>query len=281
MAYDSTGKVTFDDIYTAPDPRAFFGTLRGLDYQIPELAKPYFAKLIAEYRADQHVAEPVVLDVGCSYGVNGALNRCDTTMDELFEHYDDAAALDHAALLDRDRDLVRAHGGTNDVRFIGLDASQPALAYARAAGFVDETIHADFESDDPDATQQALLDDVDLVISTGCVGYVTDRTLIRVSRSARPWMAHFVLRMFTFEEVAESLAELGYETTNIHGVFRQRRFASADEQEQILDTLSSAGVDPQGLETEGWLYAQLYVSQPRGVATGLASALSTLTNQWG
>jgi SAM-dependent methyltransferase len=275
VAFDSSGKVSFDDIYTAPDPRAFFGTLRGLDYRIPQLAKPYFATLIEEYRAERHVAEPVVLDVGCSYGVNGALHRCHTTMAELYEHYDAAAALDRAALLERDRQRVTK----DDVRLIGLDTSAPALEYARAAGFLDETIHADLEAADPDDEQQALLAGVDLVVSTGCIGYVTEKTLVRIARGARPWMAHFVLRMFSYEPVADSLAELDYETTSIHGVFRQRRFASSDEQAQILDTLSAAGVDPQGLETEGWLYAQLFLSRPRGVATGLASAMSALRTQ--
>jgi hypothetical protein len=77
-------------------------------------------------------------------------------------------------------------------------------------------------------------------------------------------MAHFVLRMFSYEPVAESLTELGYETADVDGVFRQRQFASAEEQAQILDTLSAAGVDPAGLESDGWLYARLYVSRPRG-----------------
>jgi predicted TPR repeat methyltransferase len=274
VPFDSTGKVSFDDIYTAPDPRPFFNTLRALDYQIPQVAEPYVATVIEQFRADQRVAEPVVLDVGCSYGVNGALNRCETTLPELFEYYGDAAALDRAAMLEHDRGLVRSQAGR--ARFIGLDTSAPALDYAREAGFVDETIHADMEATDPDQHQQALLDDVDLVVSTGCVGYVTEKTLVRIARGARPWMAHFVLRMFSYEPMADSLAELGYETTSIHGVFKQRRFASADEQAQLLDTLSAAGVDPQGLETEGWLYAQLYVSRPRGVGTGLAPALSAL-----
>jgi SAM-dependent methyltransferase len=276
VPFDSTGKLAFDDIYTGPDPRAFFDTLRGLDYRIPQLAKPYFATLIDAYRAHRRVAEPTVLDVGCSYGVNEALSRCHLTMDELFAHYADAAGLDHASLIERDRHLVRAHDGTNRVRFVGLDASSQALDYAHAAGFLDEAIHADFEATDPDDGQQARLDGVDLVVSTGCVGYVTEKTLVRISRGARPWMAHFVLRMFSYEPVAASLAELGYETTTIHGVFRQRRFASADEQAQILDTLSATGVDPRGLETDGWLYAQLFVSRPRGVATGLTSAMNAL-----
>jgi SAM-dependent methyltransferase len=275
VPFDSTGKISFDHIYTAPDPRPFYGTLRRVDYHIPQLAKPYFTKLVEEYRAERGIPRPTVLDVGCSYGVNSALLRCETTMDELYDHYTDPGvqALDRAALIEADRKRVR----TDDTRFFGLDASAPALGYARSAGFLDETIHADLERDEPDAAQQALLDQVDLVVSTGCVGYVTEKTLARIARGSRPWMAHFVLRMFSYDPVAASLAGLGYETAPIDGVFRQRRFASAEEQTQILGTLDSAGVDARGLESEGWLYAQLYVSRPKkGAAAGLASALNAV-----
>lgn len=260
MPFDSTGKISFDHIYTAPDPRPFFGTLRRVGYEIPQLAKPYFTKLIAEHPAER----PTVLDVGCSYGVNAALQRCDATMDDLYAHYTGPAvrALDHAALVEADRKRTRTGGP----RWYGLDNSAPALEYALSAGFLDEVLHADLERDDPDFVQQKLLDDVDLVVSTGCVGYVTEKTLTRVARGARPWMAHFVLRMFSYEPIAESLAELGYETVSAGGVFRQRQFTSAEEQAQILDTLSAAGVDPTGLESDGWLYAQLYVSRPEGSA---------------
>ncbi|TNC21310.1 class I SAM-dependent methyltransferase [Amycolatopsis alkalitolerans] len=281
MPFDSTGKISFDDIYTEPDPRAYFGTLGRVDYQIPQLAKPYFTKLIKEYRAERGVAEPTVLDIGCSYGVNAALQRCDATMDELYDYYTspDARTLDHEALVSADRHWVRAHEGSDDIRFIGLDNSEPALTYARSAGFIDDAIHADLEREDPAPEQQNMLAGVDLVISTGCVGYVTERTIARIARGARPWMAHFVLRMFSYDPVATRLAELGYETAGIEGVFRQRRFTSAQEQSQILDTLSSAGVDSDGLETEGWLYAQLYISRPAGAARQLACAMNTVSPQ--
>ncbi|MFJ7215785.1 class I SAM-dependent methyltransferase [Amycolatopsis sp. NPDC098790] len=269
MPFDSTGKISFDHIYTAPDPRPFFGTLRRVDYEIPQLAKPYFAKLIGEHPAER----PTVLDVGCSYGVNAALRRCEATMDDLYAHYTDpdVRALSHAQLIEADRARVTDPGGA---KFYGLDASAPALEYALSAGFLDEAIHADFESEDPDSTQRKLLEDVDLVISTGCVGYVTEKTIARIARESRPWMAHFVLRMFSYEPVADSLAGLGYDTAPVPGVFRQRKFASAEEQAQILDTLDAAGIDPTGLEADGWLYAQLYVSRPEG-ADALAAALGT------
>jgi SAM-dependent methyltransferase len=279
VPFDSTGKISFDHIYTAPDPRPFYGTLGRVDYQIPQLAKPYFTKLIEEYQAERGIPRPTVLDVGCSYGVNSTLLRCETSLDDLYEQYTAPGVedLDRTALLERDRRFVRTHAIPDGARFFGLDAAGPALEYALSAGFLDETIYADLERDEPDATQQALLDEVDLVVSTGCIGYVTEKTIARIARGSRPWMAHFVLRMFSYDPVAESLAELGYETAAIDGVYRQRRFASDEEQAQILATLDDVGVDPEGLEAEGWLYAQLYVSRPKkGAAAGLASALNAV-----
>ena len=58
MRFDTTGKASFDDIYTAPDPRPYFETLCALDYRIPQVAKPYFRKLIEEYRQERRVAVP-------------------------------------------------------------------------------------------------------------------------------------------------------------------------------------------------------------------------------
>ncbi len=270
MQLDTTGKVSLDHIYTRPDPRAYFTTLRELDYCIPQLAKPHFAKLAEEYRRAYRVSTPTILDLGCSYGINGALLKCDVTMNELYDRYGgrDARGRSRQALLDRDRELVRARAGLRRARFVGLDSSHPALSYALQAGFIDGAIHADLESRDPTEGEQVLLAGADLVVSTGCLGYISHRTIARVVQAhgrRKPWMAHFVLRMFPFDPVAESLAELGYETVRHERVFKQRRFASSEEQARVLDTLASVGVSPRGLEVDGWLYAQLYLSRPRGI----------------
>lgn len=269
MGFDATGKVSLDHIYAQPDPRAYFRELRELDYRIPQLAKPYFAKLVDDYRQARQVTTCQIVDIGCSYGINAALLNCDLTMDELYDRYcDDAVtSVSRAELLRQDRELVRARGGLDRHRFIGLDASQSALAYAREAGFLDADVHADLESHPPTEQQRAVFEDTDLVISTGCLGYVTGTTLERVitaSGERRPWLAHFVLRMFPFDPVADMLTRLGYDTIPVDGAFKQRRFAGEQEQAQMLDTLAARGVDPEGLETDGWLYAQLYISLPRG-----------------
>jgi hypothetical protein len=261
VKFDSVGKVTLDHIYTQNDPRSYFGTLRPLEYRIPQSAKTYFAGLIEELRCDRPV--PRVLDVGCSYGVNAALLRYDATVDELYEHY---GALDpdapRTAVLAADRDWVRRHRRGRPIVCLGLDASGAALSYAHDAGFIDVPIHADLEHDEPTAPQWEQLATADLVISTGCYGYVGVRTFEAVTSQHRPWMAHTVLRMYSYEPVVECLAERGYETLCVDRLFRQRRFASAEEQSLVLDTLSEMGVDPAGRETDGWLYAQLFISRP-------------------
>lgn len=280
MQVDPTGKISLEHIYTQPDPRAYFTTLRELDYRIPGSAKPYFAGLIEEYRRSQGVRTPQVLDIGCSYGINAVLSKCDATMEELYDRYGGtgSAAHDHRTLVARDRQFLQSRQRPDHARFVGLDASENALEYARAAGFIDEAVYADLESADPTDEQRIRLAGTDLVISTGCLGYVTEKTIVRVvdaQRGRRPWMAHFVLRMFPFDPIAESLADAGYETVHSERVFRQRRFATTQEQSLVLDNLSTIGVDPQGLETDGWFYARLYISRPRDTPGRAIIDLST------
>ncbi|MFG3303536.1 class I SAM-dependent methyltransferase [Streptomyces wuyuanensis] len=267
MRFDATGKVSLDHIYTQPDPRMYFSVLRPLGYCVPQQAKPWFTKLIQEYRESRRTAVPQVLDIGCSYGINAALVKYDATMDELYERYGDARAREHSreSLLARDREMARSRRPAQPLRFVGLDAAGSALAYAQEAGFLDDAVHADLENHDPTPRQRARLAGTDLVISTGCLGYVTERTLTRVVRAQGgrlPWMAHFVLRMFPFDPVEQALAGLGYRTTRVDEVFKQRRFASPEEQALVLDGMAAAGVDARGFEAEGWLHAQLYLSRP-------------------
>ena len=54
-------KAKFDDIYDAPDPRAYYATLDALDYQIPTNAKPVFRKIMS---AMGHERVAKIVDVG-------------------------------------------------------------------------------------------------------------------------------------------------------------------------------------------------------------------------
>ena len=264
---DETGKVVLDNIYNEPDPRAYFSTLRELDYRIPQLAKPKFQSVLQAYRQVKGTQDARIVDLGCSYGVNAALLKCGMEMQDLYGLYDDEALdeMDRSSLLARDRQIFAEAGGDDHLEVVGVDIAQRAAAYGEAADIMDDTVVADLEHGELSKEHREALSNADLVISTGCIGYISERTIGRVveaNEDSPPWMAHFVLRMFPFEPIQQVLSEHGYVTARGQGTYRQRRFASRDEREQVLDRLVDMGIDSSGYESDGWYYADFFLSRP-------------------
>src|SRR5690606_22803997 len=91
-----------------------------------------------------------------------------------------------------------------DAEIVGLDASPQAIAYAVEAGLLDAGMAANLEKAEPDEGQRPVLRDLDLIISTGCIGYVTERTFRRIlacQDGRLPWIANFVLRLFPYDSL--------------------------------------------------------------------------------
>ncbi len=274
---DDTGKCVLDQIYNCPDPRPYFSELRKLEYLIPQHAKPAFLNVLDAYKESKGVTSTKLIDLGCSYGVNAALLKYDMDMQELYELYGTPQAenLDRQELIQRDRKIFTQDDTDDPIEVIGVDVAQQAASYATEAEIIDDKIVADLEQENLSLRHQDSLDDADLVISTGCIGYISEKTIekvIEASNSQLPWMAHFVLRMFSFEPIKEALAEKGYVTAKGTNAVRQRKFASKQEQEQVLERLIDMGVDPSGFETEDWFYADLYVSRPLADTTLVPSS---------
>ena len=261
-------KANMDYIYDQPDPRAYFRELEKLDYAIPGGAKPVFQKLISHLqRLRNHAVH--VLDLGCSYGVNAALLKYDLSMPELYEHWgrkelveatpEEVIACDQRFFHDLDE-----HRG---ISVTGLDQAESAVAFAEEVGLLDEGLAVNLETESlPEAAMENLAQ-VDLMISTGCVGYVTEKSFERllptVTQGQSPWIGNFVLRMYPFDSIEETLKDWGYVTEKLEGqTFVQREFASTDEQEQVLEQLCELGVDPKGKETGGHLHAEFFLSRP-------------------
>ena len=275
-------KANFDRIYSKADPREYYRVLYGLDYIIPDLARPVFRALIAarEAAAGRRVR---ILDVGCSYGINAALARFPVDLARLAQRYagPEMQGLSIQSLIDLDRHYFRAWPRHTDAEFIGLDASKRAIDYAAGVGLLDVGIAANLEHHQPTPYQADVFSGVDMIVSTGCVGYVTRRTFGHLLAHARPgdppWVASFVLRMFSYDEIADMLARHGLVTEKLEGVtFVQRRFHSEDELRATISALEDRGIDPTGKEAEGLYHAELYVSRPAGIARDvpLGSALS-------
>jgi hypothetical protein len=261
-------KTNFDQIYVEKDPRKYFSYLGQLDYIIPHLAQPVFEQLIRARAATQE--EPVtVLDLGSSYGVNGALMKYALGYDALRDRYTAPAlqGLPSEIMLEHDRAYYRAWPRDHNVQVIGLDVSENAVRYAESAGTVDVGLCADLEASDPDPESAAIIAKTDLVVSTGCVGYVTEKTFERIMALAcrnRPaWVASFVLRMFPYDRIARTLATYGLVTEKFEGAtFVQRRFNDPAEMEAAVSAVEALGIDTRGFETEGVYHADLYVSRP-------------------
>lgn len=265
---DETGKIDITDIYNKPDPRRYYSTLKHLDYQIPETAKPVFQRVINAYRHSHEKDKVRVLDVGCSYGVNAAILKCDLKMGQLYDLYASQAgrSTQRNQLLAHDQTLMDERIKDAELEVVGLDISKSAIDYAVEANLLDDGIAANLEAGPPAPEAAAVLDEADLVISTGCIGYVGKKTLKRIldaNAPQKPWMTHFVLRMFPFDEIRTVLEDFGYVTEKVENrTFVQRRFASNEEQEHVLQRLSELGVDASGLEAEGWYHAEAFISRP-------------------
>jgi SAM-dependent methyltransferase len=261
-------KMDFSDLYTSHDPRSYFRYLGQLDYIIPHLAQPIFGQLI---RARQDLQdEPVtVLDLGCSYAINGALMKYALGYEALRQRYTAPAlqGLSSEGLLDLDRNYFRSWPKHGNVRVIGLDISENAVRYAQSAGILDGGLAVDLETDDLTPEEADLLADVDIIVSTGCVGYVTAKTFARAMKASRrgraPWVASFVLRMFPFDDIAATLADYGLTTELYEGAsFVQRRFANREEMEATIQAVEARGLDSYGRETDGLYHANLFLSRP-------------------
>lgn len=283
-------KADFNSIYVQRDPREYFLTLGQLDYIIPHLAQPIFDQIIRA-RAETQDGPVTVLDLGCSYGVNGALMKYALRYETLRQRYTDPAlqSLTSEEMLELDRNFYRGWPKQQNVRVIGLDPSAQAIRYAQSCGIVDDGLAIDLESAEMDAVTAGMLAQVDLIVSTGCVGYVTERTfeqlgrLLRDKRRGRrpaPWVASFVLRMFPYDSIARTLKQQGLATEKFEGAtFVQRRFADRGEMEGTIRAVEDLGLDPRGRETEGLFHAELFVSRPQAAVdlTPLAQLVSVVS----
>jgi len=265
-------KANMDHIYAEPDPRAYFRELDTVDYAIPDHAKPIFQALIGHLAAAR--GAPVrALDLGCSYGINAAILKHDLSMADLYARYADPG-LDDAApeqVIAADRVYFNSLPETTAAEMIGLDPAVPAIAYAERVGLIGQGLAVNLEEEPLSEEAAEAVAPVDLVMSTGCVGYVGATSFARLlpamATEGAPWLANFVLRMFPFEPISGMLADHGYVTEKLDGVrFAQRRFTSADEQADVIEKLEAQGIATEGVETEGDLIAEFYLSRPQAEA---------------
>ncbi len=168
------GKASFDDIYAAPDPRAYYEGLGSLGYEVPQHGWHVFSAALDAL----DVERPTVVDLCSSYGVNAALLKHDLDLDDLYRHY---CAPQHAdltpdELAEIDREFFAQHLREDTPRVIGVDVAAPAIDYAVRVGLLDAGRVENLETAAPSAELGEHLAAADLITVTGGVGYITERT---------------------------------------------------------------------------------------------------------
>ena len=265
-------KANFDEIYLQRDPRAYFSVLGALDYMIPDIAEPIVRQLVAaKERTCPRAEPPTVLDIGCSYGINAALHRFPLTFSMLRSRYArrELASVRPLELTRLDRNFYASWPQIGRARFVGLDVSEPAIEYARHVGLIDAGIAVNLERSALRPRESESIRRANLLLSTGCIGYVTEATYRRVidALDELPWVVSFVLRIFPYDQVAAALEPYGLVTERLSATtFVQRRFRDVEEFQRSLKMLSDRGIDTAGFESEGRFQAQLFVSRPKAQA---------------
>jgi len=273
LARINRNKAIFDDIYTMDDPRSYFSVLGSLDYMIPDVAEPIIRQLL-EARARYYGNENTILDIGCSYGINAAIHRFPVNFAGLRQRYArrEMMEFDAQAMIRLDRNFYSSWPEIGLGRFIGVDISEPAIRYANAVGLHVSGIAADLETVPLSDEEAAIVAPANVFLSTGAIGYVTDRTYRTLldAVATPPWIISFVLRMFPYDNFIDAFAERGMVTEKLAGsTFVQRRFRDEKEFELSLDSLRSRGIDTSGFEADGLFQAELFVSRPQADAKAL------------
>ena len=150
-------KASFDDLYRQTSPLPYLRRMSDVGYRLPEKVLPAFRLHLSRFR-------PVrILDVGASYGFNAALIRHGFDWESLPDR------------LDQPHDQLRrdvSHTHDDAVVFVALDVSKNALRFASEVGLSDESICMDLRVDAVSPIAIDRLSRIDVIISTGCIGYV-------------------------------------------------------------------------------------------------------------
>ena len=272
-------KADFSETYHAELPHSYYSSMQALEYQIPENAKPTISHIISQIRLRQKPSISI-LDLGCSYGVLAALIKYNLPLYALYRRYRHSSIGE--GTLANERDWFATLPNDRGLKFYGIDISKNVIQYAKSVGLIEggttENLETELSEIPPDSD---IPRDLDLIVSTGCIGYITDETFSKVfnyvDEECKPIVVSFVLRAFDYSRISDILAARGYNTYKISNrTFIQRRFRDASEQDNILHLLKQKNAEPSGHrlpESMGYYHAELFVSVHQSTDQSIVSGI--------
>jgi len=158
-------KKDFTDIYTQESPCGYLMEMKKLGYSISDSTKPLYNSIVEEL--ENELSRPVnILDLGSSYGINSALMKYNLTMAELNNFF-----LTETEPTKKETKQFYEKCTSNDkMCFYQIDISDEALKFSEEMGLCEKGIKVNL--DDEKLELLKLLPKVDVVIATGCIGYI-------------------------------------------------------------------------------------------------------------
>lgn len=278
MSYtkENNAKADFNSIYTEPTPHKYITTMAEYGYRIGEQSRPYFRSAVQLLEELNGEALPVqMLDIGCSYGIGSALVKYGCSFDELTAFYSTRAPTDYISCCDATRMWLNVVPPVCNIRCVGLDSSAPAINFALNSRLLDAGIPRNYEQAGvlPTKSEAAWFQNCNLLVSTGAIGYVTERTLAKIlchlgknhPGEYGPFAVVSILRMFDTQPIREVFEQFGLSFEPVPGIYlRQRRFINEKEKSDVLNILGERGITTKGMEDTGELYCRLYIAGPDG-----------------
>lgn len=270
-AHQLKSKANFDQIYDQDDPREYYTVLQSLDYELPRHMQHAFGQLVTQW-TERNGRPPRIFDVACSYGILASLLRYDdVTFSGLAERYasDPLQRMTPEEVVAADREYFAERLRPDAPSVCGCDIAGNALRYGERTGLLEHGWAINLETEQPDQHLEEILAQTDIVTVSAAIGYVTDRSiesiLSRIPLSRTPWFAAFALRTAPIDPVAHALRDLGLELATLTGrTVRQRRFTDDSERDKALAAIRQRGLQTEGVESDGYWHASLYVGHPPG-----------------
>ena len=271
--YDQQNRVkaSFDATYAALTPHQYLHNMTAVDYRMADYMNPFLAAVVDIAMSPAAPEHPVrILDLGCSYGVSGALLKTDCSYQELAQFILRETSMEYVSCVTDAKRWLGSHVAREDVEVVGFDSSVEAVRFATASRMIDKGITRNLEENESELTddERSLIRQCDVLLSTGVIGYVTEKTvgpiLDEFSCDARGRLGGVaimsVLELFDQEPIAECFSEHGYQFGEIPIRIPQRRFADAEEREGVLETLRDRGESTAVQDSEEQMFASLCVA---------------------
>ena len=272
-------KASFDSAYTQDTPHDYFKNLGELDYSICDETRPFCEAAAGLLQGwERHVR---MLDIGCSYGVNAAIVKHGVLFGELARFFEASVPMDAKAGAETrsSRTVQESTDHRHGVRRAGrLSKGHRVRSTSQPARPRDRWQNLEQGADTLSPEDRTWIRGVNLIVSTGAIGYITHRTLRAVldtmgAQASNAIALMTVLRVFDTDTVVETLRAYGLKTAFVSdALLPQRRFHADGERERIVELLRDRGLDPSPEET-GRYYARVLVAAR---SDKLASVLESL-----